>query len=523
MKTPFALYFWAIAAVACNGNRAQGVTSDADSVSIDSVPEKIVYLPDTSYASVDNVKYRIDIEDSTEALLCDFRDLYAEQRNICLFRRNLLRNADFGGSVKGIPSEIEESWVFQTDVDNTATNFGSWGGGTGWTGQPLYIQWTDADTAAFRRQSPGLTDDFGTEEIYVSSLCGRGYFINFKTGRASRRPLDLANVVKGTSSLDPEYKNLYVGQGVPRTAGPFGCEVFDLLRHERTFFFGPDRQAWRGWGAFDSNAVVAGGFLFWPGENGSLYKYRRSQGQLNRVAVLRYRVRGSAPGIESSLCIYKNYGYFADNHGNVICVNLNTLRPVWHYRNLDDTDGTIVCREEGGLPFVYTACEVDKQGTSGTCHFVKLNGLNGELAWEQNIPCRRIELPGKTLDGGMYATPLLGLGDCKEMIFANICRNGAARHAGEMVALDTKTGEIRYTVPYSNFAWSSPIPLTNERGEMFVFTGDASGNAYVIRGATGEILCRRAVGFNFESSPIAVGNAVVVGCRGRNIYKFLIR
>lgn len=524
MKKQIVLCLAAVATVACNGNKTQTGAGIQDTLTADTIVEEpLTYLPDTSYASVQAVSYKIEDEDSTEALLRDFDDPYEKAGGVRIFRKNLRRNANFGGRVKGTPSQIDVEWVFQTAYDTMPTRFGTWGGGTGWTGQPLYVHWSKADTAAFRRQSPGLTADFGAEEIIVGSLCGKGYFINFQTGKASRQPLDLGNVVKGTVSLDPEYKNLYVGQGVPRTAGPFGCQAFDLLRHERTFFFGPDSKAWRGWNAFDSNSIVAGGYLFWPGENGSLYKYERSQGMLRRVSVMRYRVNGAAPGIESSLCVYKNYGFFGDNHGNIICVNLNTLRPVWHYRNHDDSDGTIVCREEGGTPYVYTACEVDKQGASGNCHFVKLNALNGFLVWEQQIPCRRIELPGKTLDGGMYATPLLGLGDCEDLIFANICRNGAARHAGELTAINTRTGEVAYTVSYGNFAWSSPIPYLNEQGEMFIFTGDANGTAYVIRGRTGEILCQRAVGFNFESSPIAVGNAAVVGCRGRNIYKFVIR
>ena len=377
--------------------------------------------------------------------------------------------------------------------------------------------------AQFRKSSPGLTADFANEEIIVGSLCGKGYFINYQTGKASREPLDLGNVVKGTVGLDPEYYNLYVGQGVPRQAGPFGHQVFDLLKHQRTFFFGPDPKAWRGWNAFDSNSIVAGGYLFWCGENGSVYKYERSQGSLRRVSVMRYRVGGMAPGIESSLCVYRNYGYFSDNKGNVICINLNTMKPVWYYDNHDDSDGTMVCREENGVPCLYTACEVDKQGESGICHFIKLNGLNGERVWETDIPCRRINLPDKTLDGGMYASPLIGDGDCKDMIFANICRNGSSHSGGELTAFSTKDGKVLYTVPYGPFAWSSPIPFYNEKNEMFVFTGDASGILRIIRGKTGEVVCKKVVGFNFESSPIAIGNTAVVGCRGNKIYKFVIQ
>lgn len=511
------------ALVACGNMGKQPQEAAADSTAMDeAIPLEQLFLPDTCYASAEVVKYVVEQEDSLEAPLHDIDDRYEQAHGIFTFRRNLLRNASFGGKVKGTPSRIEIAWEFTTAYDTVHTRFGTWGGGSGWTGQPLYVKWTDEQMVNFRKSSSGLTADFAQDEIIVGSLCGQGYFINFKTGKASREPLDLGNVVKGTVSLDPEFMNLYVGQGVPRKPGPFGCQVFDLLKHERTFFFGPDPKAWRGWNAFDSSPIVAGGYLFWPGENGSLYKFERSQGQLKRVSVLRYRVNGMAPGIESSLCVYRNYGFFSDNRGNVICVNLNTMRPVWYYDNHDDSDGTMVCREENGIPYLYTACEVDKQGDSGFSYFVKLNALNGSCVWEQKIACQRIDLPEKTLDGGMYASPLLGSGDCEEMLFANVCRNGASKSAGELTAFSTKDGSILYTIPYNEFAWSSPIPFLNEKNEMFVFAADASGTIRLVRGKTGEVVCQKLVGYNFESSPIAIGNTAVVGTRGKKIYKFVI-
>ena len=368
-----------------------------------------------------------------------------------------------------------------------------------------------------------MTEDFGAEEVMIGSLCGQAFFLNFNTGRPSRQPLDLHNVVKGTMSLDPEYMNLYVGQGVSVNDQPLGCQAFDLLTHERTFFMN-DAKAWRNWQAFDSSPVVVGGYLFWPGENGSLYKFERSAGGVLRLlSTMRYQVNGVTPGIESSLCVYRNYGFFGDNGGNIICVNLETLKPVWYYDNHDDIDATIVCREEKGQPYVYTTCEVDKQGEEGICYIVKLNALNGERVWECQIPCKRITIGKKTLDGGMYATPLLGTGDCDGLLFANVCRNGASKSQGELTVINTTDGTIRYTVPYGNFCWSSPVSLLGPGNQMYLFTGDANGCVYLIRGLTGEVICKKLIGANFESSPIVIGNAVVVGCRGTKIYKFIIK
>ena len=219
------------ALAACGGRTTDSGQQAADSVDVEMTMEELM-LPDTSYASVEAVKYVVENADSAAHPLKDFDDRYQKANGVFAFRKNLMRNADFGGTVQGTPKSIEIAWEFTTDYDTTHTRFGVWGGGSGWTGQPLYVHWTDEQMAAFRQQSPGLTPDFGPEEIIVGSLCGKGYFINYQTGRASRQPLDLGNVVKGTVSLDPEYYNLYVGQGVPRKAGPFGCQAFDLLKRE---------------------------------------------------------------------------------------------------------------------------------------------------------------------------------------------------------------------------------------------------------------------------------------------------
>ena len=524
----FALVAATLLACSCTTNtpKANDTDSEADTLTA-AEPERIIpleeqFLPDTIFPSVESVTFVVDHADTLPAPLKDIDDRYADSPNVMAFRKNLLRNADFGGTVEGTPDTIEVAWRFDTDNDQRETKFGRWGGGTGWSGQPVYVRWSADDMAAFRASSPGLTDDFDDEEIFIGSLCNKVYFINYKTGKPSRTPIDVTNVVKGSMSLDPELKNLYVGQGVPHS-NPFGNLVIDLLAHERTQQFDRDPKAWRGWGAFDSSPIVAGGYLFWAGENGSLYKYERSQGSLRRISTLRYRVRGAAPGIESSICVYRNYGYFGDNHGNILCVNLNTMNPVWYYYNHDDTDGTIVCREEQGTPYLYTACEIDKQGTDATCYFVKLNGLTGECVWEQRIPCRQLTIGEKHFDGGMYCTPLLGTGDADGLIFANICQDSRTGNKGELLALHTADGSIAYAVPYPTWAWSSPVAFHNERREMFIFTGDSHGNAYIIRATTGEVLYRQRIGNNFESSPIVVGNTAVVGSRGNGIYKMVIR
>ncbi|MBE6244449.1 MAG: dehydrogenase [Bacteroidales bacterium] len=499
------LFFSAIIllSTACRGGQATEPKPGENDTLPKPVPLEELYLPDTVYASAKKVSFVVEQEDSLDYFLKDVEDRYAADNSSFTFRRNMLRDASFGGTLEKRPETVEIAWQFNTPEDNYKTSLGNWGGGTGWTGQPIYVR------------------DGEKEEIFFASLNSKAYFLDFNTGKRSRPDLDVLNTIKGSPSLDPELKNLYIGHGVSRKT-PMCLLVVDLLKHEITYKFS-DKKAWRNWSAFDSSPVVAGGYLIWPGENGSLYKFEREQGSLKLLQTLRYKVNGAAPGIESSIAIWRNYGWFQDNAGNILCVNLNTMKPIWHYWNHDDSDGTVVCRVENGIPYVYAASEVDRQGMSGSCFFIKINGLDGTVVWEQKIPCRRIDLGGKILDGGMYSTPLLGAGDCNGMIFANVCRNKAAKTNGELMALSTEDGSILYSVPLKQFCWSSPVAFYDKEKNMYIFTGDGEGNIYLIEGKTGQVIYTKKVAYNFESSPTVAGNAAVVGSRVNGIFKFVIK
>ena len=172
------------------------------------------------------------------------------------------------------------------------------------------------------------------------------------------------------------------------------------------------------------------------------------------------------------MAVYANYGFTADNGGNVLGINLDTMRPVWHYSMGDDTDCTPVVEIEDGHPYIYIGSEIDRQGTGGAA-LVKLDAATGREVWRTKVNGRRFETGKKHFDGGFYA-------------------------------------------------WSSPVSFTDPNGKLWVVTGDCAGNLYLIDGRTGDIKTRRNVGNNFESSPVVVGNSLVVGSRGTTIYKISV-
>ena len=196
------------------------------------------------------------------------------------------------------------------------------------------------------------------------------------------------------------------------------------------------------------------------------------------------------------------------------------MKPVWHYDNHDDIDGSIVMEVENGVPYLYCGCEVDTQtGANAQTYFVKLNGLNGKKIWEWSTPSARSYQGDKHFDGGLYCTPLLGDGNCKDMIFASFNQLDGKGYS-EFLAFDKNTGKMLYRKPLNFYAWSSPVGFYNEKNELFVVIGNSSGHLYMFNGKTGDLLFDEVLSSNFESSPVVIGNTMVVGGRDGGIYRF---
>jgi len=464
-------------------------------------------------------------DESLPSRIASLADPYQGVEGILTYRGGHWRRAGFGGKVSASPTDIQIAWEYHTDYDATTTSLGTWGGGNGWTGQPLYIHWPDSVYNRILAENQYLTPDFGKRELIIGSLCGRIYFLDPDNGKPTRQSIDAGNPIKGTMMLDPLMNgNLYVGQGVPNRQ-PFGMITADIFHNVVKLQYPPDNEAYRQWNAYDSSPIRVGDFVFRIGENGIIYKFYTENIQERLQAKMRYRVQGakSTPGAESSMAVYKNYGYFSDNNGNVICLSLNTLEPVWHYFNVDDSDATIVIEEQNGTPYIYTASEVDKQHGRGAARLVKLNGLTGAEIWTYEMMLNQVFTADNHFDGGFYATPLLGEGNCKHLLFINRVDNLNGTQGGHFIALNRKNGKLVYEKKLDCYSWSSPVGIMGPDNHQYVFTADTHGFVYLFDGLTGDMICKRLVGTNFESSPIVIGNRVYIGSRGNQIFCLELR
>jgi outer membrane protein assembly factor BamB len=484
-----------------------------EKVIADTIKKAIEFITIERQQSADSIDYQVIIADSSISGIGNFSPiLYDTLSGYYTFRGTPFRDQALMGQLDSIPSSIHVDWVFRTSLG--AGNGGSlgshrsWGGGAGWTGQPNLI----------------ISSDKTRMNIIQGSLCGKVYSLDYVTGKEIDSAFDTKNPIKGSISSDPEYPGIvYVGQGI-RYTQECGARAINIKKNTLlSFLSGDDKHSKRYWGALDSSPLIWGQFLLWPAENGILYKLIRSEKGLKIHSKFVYKVRGNNHlGIESSIAVYGHYGIITDNGGSIICVDLHTLQPMWYSNNSDDTDATPVISIEDGKPYVYTGCEVDKQGNQGLSIFRKLNLLNGKEIWRFSIACHSIVNGSYIYNGGMLGTPLLGKSNCSSMIFTSFSQYKPG-NTGLFAAFDQITGKVLWQTPLSAYTWSSPIGYITKQGQFIILLGDVIGNLYVIDGQSGKIIVQKRVGQNFESSPIAYGNTAIIASRGNSFFRVSLR
>ena len=445
--------------------------------------------------------------------------------SIFCFRGNAQRNNPSRGRISGRPVDIVEKWVYATAYDTTTTEYGMWGGGAGWTGQPLLINWTKEQKEKLGIENQLFIENDDAMELIIGSLCGDVYFLDAQTGKETRDYVSIENPIKGTVSVDPRKNGLlYIGQGI-KHGERFGAYIYDMFQKQELLYInGMDAFSYRGWAAFDSNPIVdrKSGTIFWPGENGLIYKINFGANRKKvYITKLRYKHKNLVrQGIESSMAVIDKYGFIADNCGSILCIDLQKMEVIWNIDNFDDTDATIVIdQENNGSYYLYIGNEVDIREPFSLSTFRKIDARDGSEIWRVERPGDGSPFMEKTNSGGVLATALMGKHKGDSLVYCLFSRIDKAGR-GEFVAINKYSGKEKFTVEYNIFSWSSPIDLYDDEGNIYIFSTDVARNLYLIDGYSGELILKKKSRFNFEASPIAFNDNIYIASRGRSVVNF---
>jgi hypothetical protein len=482
---------------------------------------------------------------------------YTDLEGIITFRGNNYRDTASYGTAQITAGTLTTIWTVPTGSVPKGYGTGSWTG-SGWTGQPLIVKWPE-DIKQIMNLNPEKKADPDLVEVIYPCLDGKIYFLDLKDGTATRPAINTGSgPIKGTASLYPDgTPMLFVGQGdaLPKTnpEGVVKYRIYSLIDQTLLYTFGTDDPvAYRGWQAYDSSALIdiETDTLIEPGENGLLYtiklntQFDKAAGTLSITPEEAIKFRYTAPdygegsdntpltrwwGIEDSAVGWHHYLYVSDNGGMLMCIDVNTMQPVWVQNTLDDSNSTPVFEEsvENGTAYIYisTSLHITATGTdskTGQIPIWKINAFTGEIVW-QSAPYACYTVSG--VSGGVEGTGLLGQNDISNLIIYPVARTPGL-FSGLLVALDKATGAEVWRFAMSNYAWSSPVAVYTPEGKSYIVICDSKGYVYLLDGKTGTQLSSLSTGdvkSPIEASPAVYGNTIVIGTRSQKIFGITIQ
>lgn len=462
----------------------------------------------------------------------DLPERYTELEGIVTFRGDNFRSGAAYGTAAVSSKTLTKAWSKSTS--GLSDSDGTYWSGSGWTGQPLIVKWPEATRKNISAMYDWAREKEGLVEVIYATLDGHVYFYELTSGEYTREPLNLGFNYKGAGALDPRgYPILYVGSGVDSVNGRSRVKVVNLIDNSVMFEFGHNETfANRGWHMFDSSPLVSAETdqLIYPGENGILYiihlntKYNEQTGELSvdpdNIVKWKYNgVRSGSRywlGVESSVAIINNYIFLADNGGNLMCLDLNTLKLVWVQDVLDDTNCSPVVDVEDGHPYIYISTSFHygwRSYSTAEIPIFKIDAETGEIVWRTDYTCYTVQ----DLSGGVQGTIAVGKNKLSDMIFVPVARTPGAS-SGTLAALKKDTGEVVWEKETSMYSWSSPVDFYDADGNGYLLYCNSGFNMFLIDGKTGEQLDYMNLGGNIEASPAMYGNYAVVGTRAMRTY-----
>ncbi len=453
---------------------------------------------------------------------------YSPLEGIVTFRGNHLRDSGSYGTADIRKKELAVKWSIPTGKLEKTYGKGYWTG-SGWTGQPLIVRWSPE----MMKKTDIRTDKERVTEAVYATMDGNVYFIDIENGSFTRDPVSYGLPFKGAGALDPRgyFSVSGAGDDGPGEDGAARAVFTSLFDRSRLYELGcRDAFAPRKFHGYDSSVIIdrKTDFLFQPGENGIIYSMKlntKDEGRsIEPSEILKFRYtspRNSEEsywlGMEDSAAFYKNYMYIADNGGNLLCIDVNTMELIWAQDVKDDTNGSPVVRIEDGIPYIYIATSLHWTSSKvlrlADVPIFKINGLTGEYVWIRTYFCNTVA----GVSGGVQATPAVGKGEIEDLVIFPVARTPRVR-SGLLVALDSKTGNEVWRLPMRRYAWSSPVAVYDRVGRSYIVAGDSEGTLYLVEGRTGKLLSTVSLGANIEATPAVFENMIVVGTRGQKIF-----
>ena len=204
-----------------------------------------------------------------------------------------------------------------------------------------------------------------------------------------------------------------------------------------------------------------------------------------------------------------------------MCLDLNTLQPVWVQDILDDSNSTPVLSVEDGHLYIYVSTSFHlgwRSSYTAAVPIWKIDAETGEIVWQTDYECYSEE----GVSGGVQSTIAVGEQDLSDYIYVTVSRTGTS-YNGVLACLNKKTGEMVWEHE-AVYAWSSPVCVYNSDGSGKVLYASCGGQMYLLDAETGSVHSQFALSDGaIEASPAVYENFAVIGTRDCKIWGIELR
>ena len=493
-----------------------------------------------------------------------------KQLGVMTFRGDNFRRNAAVGTLSAAPTGLKEKWHAESG-SSRGTNQTYYG--YGWTGQPVIARWS----TQVREGSNLFEKKINTKalkEVIIAGMDGNIRFLDLADGELTRNSIKLGYPMRGTPTLHTGgYPFMSVGQFARKMkvkTGKIGLRQYNLYsQKEQKLLDGLDGKYHRPLndvGSFETSALIdrTSDTLIAAGSNGMLYlESLNSSFDYNAkvltidpsITVMNYKVKGQKStallAIESSPAAYDKYVYMANMGGVLMCIDTDTLKPVWAVNTGDSVMAAVAMDmqisenvQETPVP-AETGDEDDPKDKAPADNrelsLYTANMLNNRKKGDSDIQIRRYDaLSGKEIwktsvgvtkgkkdkdDVGAKASPVIGQHGLNDLVYFTVTGlSDEGRQqiglSGEtpavLIALEKASGKIVWSYGLSSRSESSPIAVYNEAGNGWIIQCEQNGTIHLLEGLTGSVVDTMQLNAEIEASPAAYGSTVVIGTTGKN-------
>jgi outer membrane protein assembly factor BamB len=483
---------------------------------------------------------------------------YTSLTGITTFKGNHYRSTAASGSAKVESGHMQIAWTKKLPEFPLS-------GPTDGTAQPLIVRWPAdiMDTMTFKTAKKGKVQ---LTEVIFADKSGFVYYIDLDDGEISRTPMPTISFTEGTPTLDPRgYPLLYIGQSIQQNGNVYKSRynflyVFNLITQKEIFRFGSSSvepfsdSKWQGYGA---SPLIYDDTLMIPGENGILYTYKidaefdieKKEVSVNKnPELVKYKyenriteyqedfqkesekkeARVIQNGTTGSLVGFKNYVFFSDKSGFVQCIDINKMQLIYAVDIKGNGEFTLSIEEDkidDNRLYLYSGTRLDfleqrdqgeaiveHQDDAKDAYFRKIDGLTGQILWENVYKCKQDE----NFRGGISSACIVGKNDLSDYVIYSVVMADES-HATKVICANKQNGETVWTKEILAQSKTTPVAIYDKEGKGYILFCDANGHVSLIDGATGEVINRIVLEAGVDGSPVVYGDNLVVHLQNNSL------